>query len=81
MEIEFSPRALIDLEKWKKSGNILAQRKITDLTNSILITPFKGIGKPEPLKYQMSRRNTPKDRYVYEISGDKIIVHSLIGHY
>ena len=47
MEIEFSPRALIDLEKWKKSCNILAQRKITDLTNSILITPFKGIGKPE----------------------------------
>jgi toxin YoeB len=85
MEVEFSQRALIDLEKWKKSGNKKAQQKITELTQSILKTPFEGIGKPEPLKHQMtglwSRRITYEDRYVYELSGELIIVHSLKGHY
>ncbi|CAN5264066.1 hypothetical protein BH09BAC6_BH09BAC6_32840 [soil metagenome] len=68
MEIELSPRALIDLEKWKRSGNYKVQQKITDLINSILQTPFTGIGKPEPLKHELkglwSRRITQADRYV-----------------
>jgi Txe/YoeB family toxin of Txe-Axe toxin-antitoxin module len=42
MEIEFSLRALDDLSKWKKSGNKIAQQKITELAQSILITPFEG---------------------------------------
>jgi toxin YoeB len=49
VEIEFSQRAIADIEKWKKSGNKRIQEKITDLTNSVLKTPFSGIGKPEPL--------------------------------
>lgn len=85
MEIELSPRALNDLEKWRKSGNKKIQQKITELTNSILETPFKGIGKPEPLKHDMtglwSRRISHEDRMVYEIQEQTIIVHSLKGHY
>jgi toxin YoeB len=85
MEIEFSLRGLDDLSKWKKSGNKIAQQKITELTQSILITPFEGVGKPEPLKHQMtglwSRRITKSDRYVYEVKEDLIIVHSLKEHY
>jgi toxin YoeB len=85
MEIEFSLKALADLLEWKKSGNKRVQQKITELTNSILQTPFEGIGKPEPLKYNMSglwsRRITQEDRYVYEISDELVIVHSLKGHY
>lgn len=85
MEIEFSPKALLDLESWKKSGNKKAQQKITDLTKSILLTPLQGIGKPEPLRHNLtglwSRRITHEDRYVYEITYDLIIVHSLKGHY
>jgi toxin YoeB len=47
MEIEFSQRALNDLAKCRKSGNKKVQQKITALTNSILDSPFEGIGKPE----------------------------------
>jgi toxin YoeB len=85
MEIDLSPRAINDLAKWKKLGNKTVQQKITDLTKSILITPFEGIGKPEPLKHQMtglwSRRITREDRFVYEVKDDLIIIHSLKGHY
>ena len=85
MEIEVSQRAAADIARWKKSGNKKVQQKITELTISILNTPFEGIGKPEPLKHQMSglwsRRITKEDRYVYEVLEDLIIVHSLKGHY
>ena len=52
MEIEFTQRAFKDLQDWKKSGNKKIIKRITELTASILETPFTGIGKPEPLKYQ-----------------------------
>ncbi len=85
MEIEFSPGALKDLHFWKKSGNKIVQKKISELTTSIIETPFKGVGKPEPLKHSLaglwSRRITQEDRYVYEVQDDLIIVHSLKGHY
>ena len=85
MEIEFSPRALNDLEKWRQAGNIKIQKKITELINSILTTPFSGIGKPEPLRHQLaglwSRRVTAEDRLVYEIKQDLLVIHSLKGHY
>jgi toxin YoeB len=71
MEIELSLRALNDLEKWRKSGNKNIQKRITELTKSILTAPFKCIGKPEPLKYRMtglwSRRITHEDRFIYEV--------------
>lgn len=48
-------------------------------------TPYEGIGKPEALKYGMiglwSRRINQEDRFVHEIIGEMIIVHSLKGHY
>ena len=54
MEIEFTQRAFEDLQESKKSGNSQIIKRITELTASILETPFTGIGKPEPLKYQYS---------------------------
>lgn len=85
MEIEFSLKALQDLAYWKKSGNKKLRLKITDITNSILETPYLGIGKPEALKYGMSglwsRRISQEDRCIYEIIDEMVIVHSLRGHY
>jgi toxin YoeB len=54
MEIEFTQRAFKELQDWKKSGDTKIIKRITELTASILETPFTGIGKPEPLKYQYS---------------------------
>ncbi len=51
------------------------------------VTPFEGTGYPEPLKYQMSgywsRRINRKDRIIYKVYEDKVIVLivSAIGHY
>ena len=49
MEIIFSERAVQELEYWKKSGEITILKKIRQLLESIQITPFEGIGKPEAL--------------------------------
>ncbi len=83
MEIVFLPDAEKDLVFWKSNKAIL--KRITQLIQSIQQTPFEGIGKPEPLKYQLSgswsRRITQEHRMVYEVSGNKILIHSLRGHY
>ncbi|WP_026903746.1 Txe/YoeB family addiction module toxin [Pedobacter glucosidilyticus] len=71
MEIIFSPRALEDLRYWKKSGHKSIQRKIQELLFAIQKNPFSGIGKPEPLKHQLSgawsRRINKEHRLVYEV--------------
>jgi len=47
--------------------------------------PYKGIGKPEALKYDLapkwSRRITKEHRYIYLIKDNTLIVYSLRGHY
>jgi toxin YoeB len=46
VEIEFLGKALDDIDYWKKSGNQSIQKRITKLLNSIIKTPYTGIGKP-----------------------------------
>jgi len=85
MEIEFTLKATEDVEFWKKSGNKVVLKKIRNLLDSIQETPFGGIGKPEQLKYEWagywSRRINQEHRLIYEVLSQKIIVHSLKGHY
>jgi len=74
MKIIFTENAWDDLTYW--IDNDLSQiRKINEIIKSIKTTPFKAIGKPEPLKYQMkgywSRRINHEHRIVYEITGKK----------
>ncbi|MDQ6843068.1 MAG: Txe/YoeB family addiction module toxin [Bacteroidota bacterium] len=58
---------------------------IRELLENIQETPFKGIGKPEQLRYEWkgywSRRINQEHRLVYEVLYNKIIIHSLRGHY
>lgn len=54
MEVEFLDNALEDIDYWKKSGNKVVQSKITSLLRSICKTPYSGIGKPEPLKHDLT---------------------------
>ncbi len=54
MEIAFDDVALMDLQFWKKSGNIPIQKKIQKLLTVIKNEPFEGVGKPEALKYRLS---------------------------
>ncbi len=85
MQIIFEPDAKEDLDFFVKSGNKAILKKITQLIEAISLNPFEGIGKPEPLKYELtgtwSRRINHEHRIVYEVFDEEIIVHSLRGHY
>ena len=71
MEIIFLGQAEKDREYWKKSGNKAIMNKITALLKDIAEHPYTGIGKPEPLKYELagywSRRINSEHRIVYSV--------------
>jgi len=85
MEVDFLDKALDDIDFWKKSGNKTVQNKITKLLESICASPYSGIGKPEPLKHELSgywsRRITDEHRIVYKVCDNRIKVISLRFHY
>ncbi|MGB3077820.1 MAG: Txe/YoeB family addiction module toxin [Saprospiraceae bacterium] len=60
-------------------------KKISTLIKAILENPYSGIGKPEPLRYQLagkwSRRIDSKNRIVYLIENNTLYIYSLKGHY
>jgi toxin YoeB len=85
VEVKYWQKALEDLDFWKKSGNKIIQKKISELIIDIEKTPYSGIGKPEQLKYNLagkwSRRITKEHRLVYQINDDSVEILSLKGHY
>ena len=60
-------------------------KKINQLLNDIKRHNFTGIGKPEPLKNELSgfwsRRIDEKNRTVYKIENDIIQIIQCKGHY
>lgn len=70
---------------FSQSGNKAILNKITALLNDIAEHPYTGIGKPEPLKYELagkwSRRITTEHRIVYSVNDDRIEVHILSMKY
>jgi len=85
VEIILLPAAKADLEYWNQTGNKPLLKKIAQLIEAVTKDPFLGIGKPEPLKHQLSgcwsRRISIEHRLVYEILEGKLLIHSLKGHY
>lgn len=79
------PQAIEDLKFWNKSGDKAIQKKIQQLLSSIQKNAFEGIGKPEPLKHELSgkwsRRINGEHRLVYDVINDEIRVFFLRGHY
>ena len=70
--IVWTSHAWDDYMHWQKTNGKIASW-INDLINDIRRDPFKGLGKPEPLKHVLqgfwSRRITQEDRLVYRVSG------------
>jgi toxin YoeB len=80
----FQPEFIEDLRYWVETDRKLAIRTF-DLIEAILRDPFKGIGKPEPLKYltpgAWSRRLTQEHRIVYLVQDDQIDFLQARYHY
>ncbi len=74
MNIEFTAHAWEDFTYWLENDEEVAV-KIKDLIKSICHDPFKGIGKPEPLRFALkgfwSRRITGEHRLVYSVTGTR----------
>jgi len=83
--IEYPLQAKEDITLFKKSGQSGILKKIRKLIEAVQQSPFEGIGKPEPLKHELSgcwsRRINKEHRLVYEITDNKIFILSAKGHY
>lgn len=84
MKINFTPEAKKQYLFWsKKNKKILKQINI--LIKAIQEEPFNGIGKPEPLKYDLSgywsRRIDGEHRLVYRIENDELFIIYCKYHY
>jgi toxin YoeB len=73
-----------DLGYWIEIDRKTALR-VLDLMGSVLADPFSGIGKPEPLKFELagcwSRRITQEHRLVYRVRDDRIEFLQARYHY
>jgi toxin YoeB len=74
MNISFTSNGWEDLEYWIDNDPDTVTR-IKNLIKSIRQDPFRGLGKPEPLRHDLkgywSRRITSEHRIVYKVSGTK----------
>ena len=84
MEFLFKDEAEDDLAYWHQT-NMSVIKRIESLLKSMKQTPFRGIGKPEPLKYDLtgkwSRRINRANRIIYSVGNGIITVYSFRGHY
>jgi len=82
--LEFDVAGFEDLAWWVENDRAQALR-IVRLLREIQRDPFKGSGKPEPLKYELSgcwsRRVDREHRLVYQVLGDKIRILACRYHY
>lgn len=82
--ITFTLEAFDQFNDWVAEDKKV-HRKIIILINDILRQPFAGLGKPEPLKHELSgywsRQITDEHRLVYEVTDTEIIILSCRFHY
>ena len=85
--LKIEPKASLEIEKHKKSGNQASIKKIAKILIELSETPFEGIGKPEALKHGLtgfwSREINQKDRMIYRVEEGivTVFVISAMGHY
>jgi toxin YoeB len=84
MELVWQSKAWDDYLYWQQTDKKILQR-INDLIKDCLRNPFKGIGKPEPLKGNFagnrSRRITDEHRLIYCIKKNRLHVLQCQYHY
>ena len=84
MKVVFADQGWDDFTYWVEHDRKIAKR-IIRLIKDIEREPFEGLGKPEPLKHDLSgfwsRRITEEHRLVYAVDKSQILVAQARYHY
>jgi len=84
MKLTFTDAAWEDY-LWFQQDQPQLLKRVNDLIKDTKRNPFKGIGKPEPLKRDLrgcwSRRITDEHRLIYQIEQDTLLIISCRYHY
>jgi toxin YoeB len=84
VNVTFHQNAFEEYRQWARE-DIQIFAKINSLITDIMRDPIKGLGKPEPLKHELSgfwsRRITDEHRLMYQVSGEQLIIASCKFHY
>lgn len=82
--LAFDPAAFADLAWWVEQDRKQALR-IIKLIQDVQRDPFHGLGKPEPLKHELtgcwSRRIDQEHRLVYQVTDKHIRILACRYHY
>jgi toxin YoeB len=83
-EALFHPEFREDLRYWLNTDRRIALR-ILELVEAVMRDPFTSLGKPEPLKFELSgcwsRRITQEHRLVYRVSESRTDFLQALYHY
>ena len=84
MKVVFQEQAWEHYCYWQNTDKKIL-RKINDLIKDIQRSPFVGIGKPEPLRGDLSgfwsRRIDQEHRLVYEVKSGSLVIAGCRFHY
>lgn len=84
MELRFTTEAWDDY-LWFQKNDRAGMKRINLLIRDIQRSPFEGLGKPEPLRHQLSgfwsRRVTDAHRLVYTVEDDALLIAQCRYHY
>jgi toxin YoeB len=84
MNLIFTENGWLDYLSWQQDDKKVL-RKINELIKAIKREPFTGIGKSEPLKFDLagywSRRIDLEHRMIYKIESGKLIIFACRFHY
>ena len=84
MKIVFADRGWEDFTYWVENDRKIAAR-IVRLIKDIEREPFEGLGKPEPLRHDLtgfwSRRITDEHRLVYAVGKEQVLIAQAQYHY
>jgi len=84
MKLIFSENAWKDYQYWLRNDK-KSLKRINELIKDIQQNKYEGVGKPEPLKHNLSRywtrRINNEHRLVYKIENDSIWIAQLRYHY
>ena len=81
----FEGKTWLTYEKLRENDKKLHKALCKILKEMLRSDPAKGLGKPEPLKHNLSglwsKRISQKDRLIYKFDDERIYIFAIGGHY